>query len=213
MRIALVNPNTSTDTTAAMRRIALQWAAGAEVVGLTAPFGAALVTDAAALAEAAQAVEALAPTLAAFDAVVVSAFGDPGRDALRARLPVPVTGIAEAAMREAAAGGRTFAVATTTPNLREAIAVRAAREGHATFLGTWATSGDPVALMADRRRLTNALEAACRAAIAAGAEAVIIGGGPLADVAEILADRMPVPLIAPIPAALRLTLTRLEAGA
>ena len=211
MRIALVNPNTSTSTTEAMRRIAERAALGAEVEGLTAPFGAPLITDAAALAVSVRAVEKLAPQLLGFDAVVVAAFGDPGLEALRERLAAPVTGIAEAAMREAARGGRLFAVATTTPDLRAGIDARAAREGHTSYLGTWITPGDPTALMADPEVLVAALEAACRGAIDAGARAMVIGGGPLGEAAEALSGRLPAPVIAPIPAAVRLALARLEA--
>ena len=134
-------------------------------------------------------------------------------DALLERgiLPCPVTGIAEAGMAEAGAGGRRFAVATTTPDLRDSIAATAARHGHGSFAGTWTTPGDPAALMADADALVRALEAACRAAIAeGGAEAVVIGGGPLARAARALAGTLPVPLIEPVPAAVRLSLVRLR---
>ena len=128
MRLALVNPNTSAETTTAMVGIAAHTAgAGAMVAGHTAGFGAALITRPAELAVAADAVAALAPELCDADAVIVAAFGDPGLDALRAALNVPVTGIAEAGMVEAAEGGRRFAVVTTTPDLRDQIAETAAR--------------------------------------------------------------------------------------
>lgn len=211
MRIVLVNPNTSKATTTVMVDIAAEAAAGrADVVGITAAFGAPLITEPAALAVAAEAVVALAPALLHADAVIVAAFGDPGLHALRGLLPVPVTGIAEAGMAEAAAGGRRFAVATTTPLLRDSIAAAAARYGHTTFAGTWTTPGDPAALTANADALLAALDAACRAAIAeGGAEAVVIGGGPLARAARALAGTLPVPLVEPLPAAVRLSLARL----
>ncbi len=209
MRIALVNPNTSARTTEAMRQIAGRAAAGIRVDGVTAPFGAPLITCPAALEDAGRAVLALAPRLARHDAVIVAAFGDPGLEALRGRLSVPVTGIAEAAMREAGRKERPFAVVTTTPDLRDVIAARAERGGHR-FLGTWVTPGDPAALMEDRTALEEALLTACRDAVAAGAEAVIIGGGPLAEAARALAPRLPAPLIEPVPAAVRLIVARLE---
>ncbi|MGH6924846.1 MAG: aspartate/glutamate racemase family protein [Propylenella sp.] len=212
MRIVLVNPNTSVATTAAMVGIAEEEAAGrAEVEGVTARIGVPLITEPGALAVAAEAVVALAPALAGADAVIVGAFGDPGLDELRGILPCPVTGIAEAGMAEAGAGGRRFAVATTTPDLRDSIAATAARHGHGSFAGTWTTPGDPAALTADANALVRALEAACRAAIAeGGAEAVVIGGGPLACAARTLAKTLPVPIIEPVPAAVRLSLVRLR---
>jgi Asp/Glu/hydantoin racemase len=207
MRLALVNPNTDAAVTQAMCAIAAR--SGVPITGFTAPFGARLITTEAALADAAEAVLALAPELDGFDGVIVAAYGDPGLDDLRERLTVPVTGIAEAAMLAAARGGRRFAVATTTPDLRDAIAAAAQRAGYGDFAGVWLTPGDPVALTADRARLIHALRTACEAAISdGGAEAVIIGGGPLAEAAEVLRGGIKVPLIAPIPEAARLALSR-----
>lgn len=215
MKIALINPNTNPKTTAAMCQIARQAApAGVQIIGLTAPFGAPLIVNETALSEAALAVEALIDQLQDFDGVIVSAFGDPGLELLRDRLSCPVVGIAEAAMRAAGAAGRRFAVATTTPDLRRAIAARAAAGGHAQFAGTWITRGDPLDVMADPAALVEALELACGAAIAeGGAQAVIIGGGPLAEAAESLRHRLAVALIAPIPEAVKLLLSRISEAA
>ena len=211
MKIALVNPNTNPQITEIMRQIAQASAPeGVEVVGFTAPFGAPLITNAAALTEAAQAVLALSGRLAGHDGVIIAAFGDPGLEQLRERLPCPVVGIAEASMRAAGAGGRCFAVATTTPDLVATIALRAAQGGHGGFAGTWLTPGDPPAIMADPDALVEALYAACMTAIhEGGARAIIIGGGPLALAANALRDRLPVPIIAPIPEAIRLLHSRI----
>ena len=207
--IALVNPNTSAATTASMLRIAKDTAGpGIRIKGLTAPFGAPLITTPAALARAAEAVVALAPQLREAQAVLIAAFGDPGLSALRDLLAVPVTGLAEAGMHEAAQGGWRFAVVTTTPELRGSIAATAVAHGHDRFLGTWTTPGDPVALASDAAALAAALAAACARAADAGAEAIVIGGGPLAEAARQLAPTSPVPLIEPLPAAVRLSLAR-----
>lgn len=210
-RVTLVNPNTSAATTSAMVAIAQAEAgAAAQISRATAPTGVGLITDAVALAAAAKAVAAMADGLRGADAVIVAAFGDPGLSALRAALPCPVTGIAEAGMAEAAAGGRRFAVVTTTHDLVDSIAGLAARYGHAAFVGTYLTPGPPGPLMADPEALVAALLAACRQAVAEGrAEAVVIGGGPLAMAARQLAGQVPVPLIEPVPAAVRLSLARL----
>ncbi|MDJ0685748.1 MAG: aspartate/glutamate racemase family protein [Alphaproteobacteria bacterium] len=210
MRIALINPNISAATTAAMVEIAQEAAAGrAEIYGRTAPFGAPLITDGPSLDIAADAVNSLAPTLTGTDAVIVAAFGDPGRETLAERLSVPVTGIAEAGMAEAAVDGRRFAVVTTTPKLRQRICETAARHNHSNFAGTWTTDGDPEDLMADLDGLQAALAGAIWMAVEeAGVEAVIIGGGPLAVAARSLSSQSPVPLIEPLPAAVRLTLAR-----
>jgi Asp/Glu/hydantoin racemase len=212
MRLIVFNPNTSVETTARMVAIAAAEAGGrATVEGVTARFGAPLITEPEALAVAATAALAEVDRLREADGVIVSAFGDPGLEMLRERITPPVTGIAEAGMAEAAANGRRFAVVTTTPFLVDAISARAAALGHGGFVGVWTTPGDPAALTAAPGPLRAALAAACRRAITeGGAEAVVIGGGPLAEAARDIAGDCPVPLIEPLPAAVRLSLARLE---
>lgn len=211
--IALINPNTSTATTASMLRIARETAGpDVDIQGFTAPFGASLITNPHALAEAEQAVIALAPELSQASSVIIAAFGDPGLSALRERLHIPVTGIAEAGMQEAAKGARPFAVVTTTPDLVNPIAEFAAGHGHTTFLGTWITDGDPATLMLNSSDLCDALAEACARAFHAGAGAIVIGGGPLAEAARSLSAGSPFPLIQPLPAAVRLSLARCGQG-
>ena len=220
--IILVNPNTSRSTTLMMVEIAQAEAdSRARIEGMTAESGAPLITDERALSEAADAVEALAPAIDARlpDGVIVSAFGDPGLAGLRAAMTCPVTGIAEAAMLEAASDEagrpRPFSVVTTTPLLAASITARASIYGHqARFAGVRVTPGDPATLMANQRAVTEALALACEEAIRLdGAEALVIGGGPLALAARALRPRFKVPIIEPIPAAVRLALRRLEKSA
>ncbi|WP_182422227.1 aspartate/glutamate racemase family protein [Aureimonas sp. ME7] len=209
-RIALVNPNTSVATTEAMLCIARRTRPELELEGFTAPFGPSLIIDELGLAQAADAVVALGDRLENFDGVIVAAFGDPGLKALRARLAMPVTGIAEAGMTEAVRGARRFAVATTTPELAGAIAQAARRYGVGeAFLGTFLTPGNPIDLMRDPARLVEALAEACREGVRAGAEAVVIGGGPLAEAARALNGRIGAEIVEPVPAAVRLVLSRL----
>jgi Asp/Glu/hydantoin racemase len=214
-RIVLVNPNTNAATTGLMMTIArAHLAAGFAMDGATAAAGAPLIVDEDQLRTAADVVARMAPSLArTADGVIVAAFGDPGVEALRAALSVPVAGIAACAMGEAAAGGRRFAVVTTTPALVAAIAARAGSLGLGRQLaGVRTTEGLPQALMADRQRLVAALERAARRAIAEdAAEAIIIGGGPLAAAAQALRNRLPCPVIEPIPAAVRWMNARLSA--
>ena len=213
IRFALVNPNTNAQTTVAMAGIA-RAAASEDVLfeTFTAPFGVPLISHDLALAMAGDAVLALAPGLreGGFEGVIVAAFGDPGLAALRGQLDCPVTGIAEAGMMKAASGGRRFAVVSTTPGLRDAIDLTAARYGHdATYRGAEFTPGNPLDLMADPERLVEALAEACTRAInQRGAEAIVIGGGPLALAARALAPRFTVPIIEPVPEAVRLAMAR-----
>lgn len=214
--LLLVNPNTDIRVTAVMGDIArdalsnLNANTQFEIVTRTVDRGVSLITHEQALSEAAQ---ALMDSLGELDTsnlagVIIGAFGDPGLVQLRSRLKVPVTGLAEASMALAAASiapGGHFAVVTTTPKLADSIVATAWGYGHADcFAGVELTPGDPASLMANAQALEDAMYAACLRAIEKrGASALVIGGGPLAQVARALGPRLPVPVIAPIPAAVR----------
>ncbi|MFE5966804.1 aspartate/glutamate racemase family protein [Streptomyces sp. NPDC056463] len=205
--VVLVNPNTSAATTAMMTAIARR-ALGptVRVRGVTAARGPRMLTDPAALRAAApEVVAAGGRALASGDcaALLVAAFGDPGVAELRAFSPVPVVGIGEAALLEASAGGTRFGIATTTPRLAGPIADAVEALGlRDRFAGLRLTGGDPHALSADPAALTDALARAVRECVVRdGARAVVIGGGPLGEAAELLRPRFTVPVIAPIRAA------------
>jgi allantoin racemase len=202
-RIHLINPNTSTATTALMVGLASAAApAGFVIEGITARTGAPLITNPASLEVAAAAVDDLAAELTG-DGVIVAAFGDPGADRLRRRLAVPVIGIGEAAVRAASAGGRRFSIVTTTPLLEASIRERVALLGFAEQLASIRiTTQDPVALTADAAQLEAALQELVDRCVADdGAGAIIVGGGPLAAAARAIAGRTKAAIIEPVPAA------------
>jgi Asp/Glu/hydantoin racemase len=213
-RIALLNPNSNPSTTAAMLGLALAAApAGLAIVGFTADRTPPMLTRPRDLDAAAEWVGAMLPDLASagFSAALVAAFGDPGVDRLRATSPLPLVGIAEAGMTLAARGGRRFAVITTTPELEAPIAARAVALGFADRLASVRiTGGDPLALMDDAERLTRALvEVAVVAVARDGAEAVLVGGGPLGPVAAAVGRHVAVPVIEPVAAGIALIAERL----
>lgn len=213
-RLVLLNPNTNATTTHAMCAIARRTVPDVSVEGLTAPRGAAMITTPAALDAAAEVVAEMVAGLAAAppDGLIIGAFGDPGLAQAARALACPVTGIGEAAMGAAGAGGRAFAVVTVTPDLVASIADMAARLGHAAqFRGVVLTRGDLDAVMADEATLLDALDDACRRALAqGGVDALIIGGGPLGAAADALAPRFSVPLVNPVAAAARLVRARMD---
>lgn len=208
MRITLLNPNSSFETTAAMVAIARAAAPQTRIDGITAEGAPLIILSPEELDAAELRVAAMAPGLVGTGAVIVAGFGDPGLARLRAAGVDPITGLAEAGMAEAAAGGRRFAVVTTTPALVGRIDATARNAGHAGYAGTWITAGDSQHLMADAEALPTALLAACRRACAEAGRsgplgAIVIGGGPLAVAARAIAADCPVPLIEPVPAAVR----------
>lgn len=206
-RILLINPNTCPATTGMMLAIARSVAPpGVVVTGATASRGPGMIVDAEELRAAAVEVVAVGRRHARdISGIIVAAFGDPGVDRLRREVAVPVVGIAEAGMLEAAGTGRRFGVATVTPALAGVNADRAAALGLGhLYTGTRLTAGDPRRLTAEPGRLIEALaEAVTRCIRDDKAQAVVIGGGPLGDAAAALASRFDVPVIAPIPAAVR----------
>jgi Asp/Glu/hydantoin racemase len=215
-QILLINPNTSRDTTAMMVAIARSCVPdGFAVLGATATRGPPMIVTAEALAAAAdEVVEIGLREAAGVAGIIVGAFGDPGLETLRRNVSIPAVGICEAAMLEAAAGGRRFGVATVTPRLVEPITARARDLGLAhLFTGIRLTPGDPLALTADPARLQQCLaDAVTQCFDADQAEAVIIGGGPLGQAAIALAQSFGQPIIAPIPAAVRRLVALMENG-
>jgi Asp/Glu/hydantoin racemase len=218
-RILLINPNTSTATTQMMVDIARTYFAGVmpvppSVVGATAARGAPMIVDESDLALAAEAVNdpQIVALAAQADGVIVGAFGDPGIDALRARLDVPVVGIGASSVCEAGAGGRRFGIATTTPQLAESIAANVRKLGlGAHFTGARFTTGNPLALGGVPAQLESRLAGAVRTCIREdGAQAVVIGGGPLGEAAQTLCARFSIPVIGPVPAACRALLQRMR---
>lgn len=203
--ILLINPNSSQAASEMMIGIARNTANGRLAIqGATAARNPRMiVTDAQLQAAAAEVIEIGAAQSRDFAGIVISAFGDPGLARLRQRVTVPVVGICEASMIEASRGGRRFAVATVTPELAVPIAGRARDLGLShLYTGIRCTPDDPLEIAADAARLQAGLAEQVRLCIEDGAEAVIIGGGPLGQAAEQLQPLFKTPVIAPIPAAI-----------
>lgn len=221
--LLLINPNTSIQTTALMLASAQAvLPPGFTLEGATAARGVPMITTEPDLAVAEAEVIAIGQARVAggsgasgVAAVLVGAFGNPGLEALRRSVSVPVVGIGEAAMLEAAMGGRRFGIATTTPGLDASITRAVHALGlQAQFTGTRIPPGDPLVLAASPGLQEERLAQAVQACVAQdGAEAVVIGGGPLVQAAEQLALRFLVPVISPVAAGVRLAVQRVQASA
>jgi Asp/Glu/hydantoin racemase len=201
-RILIINPNTTqsvTDRVLASCREAhplAQWS------GITARFGAPYVASEATYAVAAHAVldafeAACGDGAAAYDAVLIACFGDPGLLALReVAAPLPVTGLALASLEAAALRGGPFAVVTGGA----AWGPMLARFAHMHRLDaglrgihTVELTGAQIAAAPDKA--VDALCGACERAVAAGAATVVLGGAALAGMAARLQPRVSVPLL------------------
>lgn len=216
--VLLINPNTNEDSTAMMGGLAERELAGSglRVLKATVGSGPRMILDPVALAEAAEQVRRTAHEVldstqgSQVVAVIVGAFGDPGRAELASELDIPVIGIGQASILAAAIESRCFGMATTTPRLMDSL--RALAHEHADpalFSGVELTVSGPLALAADPEAQFAQLQTAALKSWAAGARAVIIAGGPLSASARRLATGGVVEVIEPIPSACALLRERL----
>ncbi|WP_420406060.1 aspartate/glutamate racemase family protein [Nisaea sp.] len=206
-RILLINPNATEYVTermavAAREELGAAW----HVEEMTNAGAPSIITDDAGLELATNLmVEAFEKGRDPLDGVIVAAFGDPALQELKSMLPVPVVGIAESGMLEAAEYGN-FAIVTPTPDLFDAINGLAERYGVRSKLAAQLTTEtDAYVLMSQPEALVATLRGMIEEAVAdGGVDAVVIGGGPLADAArELAASNPPCPIVGPVPAAAR----------
>ena len=216
--------NGNTDAAITARLAALAEAAvprlglpAAAITAVTAPFGARYIATRAAVAIAGHAVlEGLAAHVgpdnpAGYDAAMIACFGEPGIEAAREVLPIPVVGMAEASIEAALALAPRIALLTGgaawVPMLEEFALVR----GHGperVMVRAVAPTGDMIAR--DPEGALGLLAAEAAAAAADGAGAVVLGGAGLAGLAAGLAARVPVPVLDSLDCALQ---AALRAGA
>ena len=207
MRILLINPNTTAAVTdllvAAARPVA---AAGTELVPHTARIGFPYISSRAeAQLAGAHLLEILAERSGEEDAAIVAAFGDPGLQPARELFDLPVIGMSEAAMLTACLLGGRFGIVTFSTSLapwyRDCVALNGLLwrcSGIRTLEGPFR---DIAAVQEEKEELLVAL--AARAVEEDGAEVVILAGAPLAGLAPRVADRVAVPLVDPIAAAVK----------
>jgi len=208
MRLLVVNSNTTEAVTDRIAEAARAVASpGTAIEAVSAPFGLPLiVTRADWLVAGPATLAALAARRGSYDAAVIACFGDPGLDAAKELLEVPVLGISEAAFHAAAMLGRRFGVVSFTAALRPMFEECLAHHGLAARCAGFrmgpAFSGDPGRVAEERLDLLAAL---CAESVETdGAEAVILAGGPLAGIAALLQPRVAVPLVDGTQAAVRL---------
>ncbi len=207
MRLLFINPNTTpaiTDLAAGAARAAA--APDTEIVAVTGRFGARYITTRAASAIAAHAtLDAYAEHGEGCDGVILACFGDPGLTALKELASVPVIGMAEASCHIAAGIGARFAIVTGGerwgPMLSEFVA-SIGLGAKLAVIKTVAPSGGDIAR--DPEGALDLLAAACQSAVREhGAECVILGGAGLAGLAARLSQRVDVPLIDSVAAAVK----------
>lgn len=198
MRLLFINGNTTQSITDLIVREARRVARrDSDIVGVTARFGARYIASRAGFAVAGHAVlDAYAEHGQGADAIVIACFGDPALAALREVAPVPVTGMADAACRQAARDHGRFAIVTggvAWPAMLTEFVHGIGLGDHLASVRAVAATG--AAIAEDQHGARASLVEACRAAASDGAKAVILGGAGLAGIAPHIADQVPVPLV------------------
>ncbi|TGD97114.1 aspartate/glutamate racemase family protein [Methylobacterium nonmethylotrophicum] len=207
MRLLLLNPNTSRDVTELMRATGAAAAApGTEILTATAPRGVPYIaTRAEAQIGGAIVLEMLAEA-PPVDAAIIAAFGDPGLLGARELFDYPVVGLAEAAMLSACMLGRRFGLVTFARALvpwyedcieAHGLAQRCA--GVRSLEGRFASLSD----VQDEKE-AQLVDLANAAVAEDGADVLIFAGAPLSGLAARVRERLPVPVVDQVVAAVKL---------
>ena len=206
-RILLLNPNTTEAVTELLMTAGKAVvSAEHELIAMTACRGVPYIASRAeAQIGGAIALEMLAEQASGCDAAIIAAFGDPGLHGARELFDFPVVGLAEAAMLTACMLGRRFAIVTFAealgPWYEDCVAMHGL-EGRCAGVrmldGSFASVAD---VQSEKADLLVGL--AARTIAETAADAIILGGAPLAGLAGKVRNRIPVPLVDPVQAAVK----------
>lgn len=218
MKLLLINPNISDSVSELIRSEAQRSASpGTEIEVLTAPFGVAYIeTRFEALIGAYATAQLAAEHHARFDAVVVAAFGDPGLTGLREVLPVPVTGLTEAALASAHLLGNRISVIAISQRIQAWYREVITAYGFGPRLASIRALDRPLASIGGvQDEHLQALKNLAKCAVDEdGAEVIVLAGAPLAGLARALQGQLPVPVVDGVSSAVRHaeTLVALQPG-
>jgi allantoin racemase len=182
--ILVANPNTSQEMTAAIDRMAQATAgANAHIVTMRSANGPYTIEGALdATLAAAGMLEVVAAYKNPFDAVVVACFSDPGVEALRLLVRVPVIGIGAASFMQAGCLSQHFAIITPVAAMPERYSTVAATMGLARqFVGTYATSLSVADFESDDPAVLETLVFHAEQAVKDGADCLLFGCAGIAD--------------------------------
>jgi Asp/Glu/hydantoin racemase len=210
--VLLINPNTSqwvTDKLAA--HLAALLGPSVAIDAVTARFGAPYIasqdtfdTGAEAVLDAWSHHHRTGPARSAPDAVLIGCFGDPGLQALAAlAAPVPVIGLAQAAVGEAHRAGR-FAIVTGGRAWKPMLARIVESFGwHDRLDNITVIDQSGADLATDTEGALRLLGAACREAAVPGVQRVVLGGAGFAGYGDAIRGQVPVLVIDSVSAAAR----------
>lgn len=209
MRLLVINPNTSNTMTQAIAQTAQTAASeGTRIVAVQPSFGPRSIEGHydEVFAAAGVAEQVRLARSGAVDGVIVACFGDPGVDAAREACGVPVLGTAEAAFHAASFVATGFSVVTTltrTCVIAERLLQRYGFERRCR--GVHGTDIPVLALEAGGEDTVSQIEACARDALARDRSgAIVLGCAGMASLARTLQQRLGVPVIDGVAAAVRI---------
>ncbi len=149
-----------------------------------------------------------------YDGVIVNCFADPGVEAARELVDIPVVGPAEASMLLATTLGHKFSVVSTFKNSGPWVERQVRALGLEARLASAVGIELPVLELGRDPGLTARLiaEAAREAVRRNGAEVIVLGCTCMAEVARTVQDEVGVPVVEPAAAAVRMLQALLELG-
>lgn len=216
MRIVVANVNTTEAVTEAIREQAERSARpGTEILAVTPSFGAPSVEGNFESYLAAVAVMDRVTTLEEhFDAVVLAGFGEHGKEGLAELFDVPVVDITEAAAHAACLLGRRYSVVTSLRRTVGQIEDRLRLVGLADRCASVRATDMPVLdLESDPERTGARLAEEAEDAVRTdGAEVVCLGCAGMAGLAEHVREKVGVPVVDGVPAAVGLAETLVGLG-
>ncbi len=145
---------------------------------------------------------------AGFDAVIIGCFSDPGLDALRERVSIPLVGPGASAMHLAAQLGQRFSILAPSGRSDGHVRARLRALGLADlFASVRSVDCSVLDLAADRAGARERVAAAARSCVQEdGADVLVLGCMSMAflpDVTETLQDALGCPVVNPVVAALK----------
>ena len=207
MKILFINPNISDSVSELIRAEAQRSApSGTEIEVLTAPFGVAYIeTRFEALIGAYAAAQLAAEHHTRFDAVVVAAFGDPGLSGLREALPIPVTGLTEAALASAHLLGHRISIIAISQRIQAWYREVVESYGFGSRLASIRALDRPLSSIGgvQDEHAQALMTLAERAVDEDGADVIVLAGAPLAGLARSLRGQLPVPVVDGVSSAVR----------
>lgn len=207
MNLLIVNPNISHSVTELIANEARRSISpGTELTLRTAAFGVAYIeTRSEAVIGAYATLVELAEHHRGHDAAVVAAFGDPGLEAAREMLSIPVVGLTESALMSAAMLGGRIGIVAISRRIRAWYRETVDRYGMESRLAGIRCLDEPLRDIGRvQQDKSEQLVTLCETAVSEdGADVLIIAGAPLAGLARQVENQIQVPIVDGVSCAVR----------